>query len=157
MSFPSRLVSLLLNKGFVMLLFVSVTSTAQQTYRGAISAFGSSKVIDEMYVQQIVGQSSSTSNRQGYIKSRPIQVPNIFLQRELSLQPNPVKYFTGVIGIEPEDKFNIYNSEGTKVLSGVSTSRVWHRIDTSKLSAGQYILLATGKYQYLPLMIIKIQ
>ena len=109
----------------------------QSIARSAISAFGSTYQNGMRTIQQTVGQSSPTTNRQGFIQpNNMVAVSRI----SLKLFPNPTRDEIQLINDIRDVRFTIFNAHGLELLSTTSHGGYLTTVSVISWPAGTYYI-----------------
>lgn len=139
---------------FSLILFSVFAVQGQSIARSAIGVAGVSLHDGCATVQSIVGQSSLTVNRQGFIQ--PQQSELIKPSRSASVAPNPTTAFSYLAGVAKGDVIQISTLTGRYIKSIISTSFTRQEVDLEDLPNGIYLLTITGVFEYNTVRLIKV-
>jgi hypothetical protein len=139
---------------FSLILFSVFAVQGQSIVRSAIGVAGVSLYGGGATVQSIVGQSSLTVNRQGFIQ--PQQSELIKPTRSASVAPNPTTAFSYLAGVAKGDLIQISTLSGRYIKSIKSTSFTRQEVDLEDLPSGIYLLTITGVFEYNTIRLIKV-
>ena len=137
------------------LILISVFAVQGQSIaRSAIGAAGVSLHEGSTVVQSITGQSSITTNRQGFIQPQQSELtkPN----RSVSIAPNPTTAVAYLAGVAKGDVIQISTLTGRYIKSIKSTSFTRQEVDLEDLPNGIYLLTITGAFEYNTVRLIKV-
>lgn len=139
---------------FIVLLTICFQANAQSIKRSAIGTAGSTLIDGAVSVQSIVGQSSLTINRQGFIQppgeaaSKPSRVVKAY--------PNPTKSSTFLSGVAKGDNIRVTTLNGVLVYQAQCSSFTRQEIRLGDLPNGPYLISIDGVFEYNVVKLIKI-
>lgn len=138
--------SLLLNSNFLI---------SQSLMRTAVGCAGSSMYIEHQCVQGIMGQSSITINRQGFIQplARHQQAKET---TSIILSPNPAREKVKVIGVAKGDRILLYSEKGELIRSVFVADECGQVLSLDLMPAGTFVLTGLGVHEYIPAKLMKI-
>jgi hypothetical protein len=128
-------------------------SFAQSISRSAIGAAGQTLNIGGVVVQSIIGQSSLTYNRHGFIQPQQSQANTP--ERTMAISPNPTRAISYISGVVKGDQITIYDAQGNIVQSFYSTSFTKQPLNLESNPNGVYLIRVTGSSNYNSLRLIK--
>lgn len=103
------------------------------------------ELVDSAYIDNIVIKGMHIKNRQVitvddqsiiYIKQFPLSTPNVSIQPQLIIYPNPVQEMLGVKGFAEGSTYIIHNALGSICKEGIAMAE----IDVASLNSGFYRL-----------------
>jgi len=133
--------------------FLSVHVSAQSISRSAIGVTGVNVQNNQITLQSIVGQSSLTINRHGFIQPNhiPVTKPN----RSLFLSPNPTRSESYLSGVVKGDRVSIIDVKGNIIDSFLATSFTKQEISLQEYPNGVYVIRVFGAFEYQPIKLVK--
>jgi len=138
----------------IFLLTIALKINAQSIKRSAIGAAGKTLNEGSISVQSIVGQSSLTINRQGFIQPPGEAVIKPF--REVNSYPNPTKSSTFLSGVAKGDKIRLSTLTGVLIYEIACSSFTKQELNLGDLPNGTYMITIEGVFEYNAVKIIKI-
>ena len=139
---------------FIFFLTLGLHTNAQSIKRSAIGAAGKTLNEGSTSVQSIVGQSSLTINRQGFIQ--PPGEAVVKPSREVTAYPNPTKSSTFLSGVAKGDMIRLTTLTGVLVEQFECSSFERQEIRLNDLPNGAYLISIEGVFEYNPVKIIKV-
>lgn len=139
---------------FSLVLFSIFSVQGQSIARSAIGVAGVSLYDGGATVQSIVGQSSLTVNRQGFIQPQQSELSKP--TRSVSIAPNPTTAVAYLAGVAKGDLILISTLSGRYIKSIKSTSFTRQEVDLEDLPSGIYLLTITGVFEYNTVRLIKV-
>ena len=133
--------------------FLSVHVSAQSISRSAIGVTGVNVQNNQTTLQSIVGQSSLTINRHGFIQ--PNHIPVTKPSRSLFLSPNPTRSVSYLSGVVKGDMISIIDTKGNIVDSFLATSFTNQEIPLQEHPNGVYVIRVFGAFEYQPIKLVK--
>ena len=133
--------------------FLSLQVSAQSISRSAIGATGVNIQKNQTTLQSIVGQSSLTLNRHGFIQ--PNHLPVTKPSRSLFLSPNPTRSVSYLSGVVKGDMISIIDTKGNIVDSFLATSFTNQEIPLQEYPNGIYVIRVFGAFEYRPIKLVK--
>ena len=134
--------------------FLSLQVSAQSISRSAIGVTGVNIQNNQTTLQSIVGQSSLTINRHGFIQ--PNHIPVTKPSRSLFLSPNPTRSVSYLSGVVKGDMISIIDTKGNIVDSFLATSFTNQEISLQEFPNGIYIIRVFGAFEYQPIKLVKV-
>lgn len=144
---------LLLTSSLILLALLGVQ--AQSISRSAIGATGIQFHQGTISLQSIVGQSSLTINRHGFIQPHGVGDRTKLPTRLFSLYPNPTKSESIISGVAKGDRISLFSLDGKLIKSFACQSFVEQSISLNSLPNGAYIIIVSGVFNYPSLKLIK--
>jgi hypothetical protein len=126
----------------------------QGIMRSAIGCMGTPMVQNQLSFQSILGQSSLTTNRHGFIQ--PASTAVVTPKRSASATPNPTQNFSTIEGLVPGDALRIIDYTGRIIYVAQITDRTM-RLDFSAYESGVYHISIESAFEYKPIRIIKVE
>lgn len=133
--------------------FLSFQASAQSISRSAIGVTGVNIQNNQTTLQSIVGQSSLTINRHGFIQ--PNHIPVTKPSRSLFLSPNPTRSVSYLSGVVKGDMISIIDTKGNIVDSFLATSFTNQEIPLQEYPNGVYVIRVFGVFEYQPIKLVK--
>lgn len=133
--------------------FLSLQVSAQSISRSAIGVTGVNIQNNQTTLQSIVGQSSLTINRHGFIQ--PDHIPVIKPSRSLFLSPNPTRSESYLSGVVKGDRVSIIDAKGNIIDSFLATSFTKQEIPLQEYPNGVYVIRVFGAFEYQPIKLVK--
>ena len=133
--------------------FLSLQVSAQSISRSAIGVTGVNIQNNQTTLQSIVGQSSLTINRHGFIQ--PNHIPVTKPSRSLFLSPNPTRSVSYLSGVVKGDRVSIIDAKGNIIDSYLATSFTKQEIPLQEYPNGVYIIRVFGAFEYQPIKLVK--
>ena len=135
-------------------LALCLQTSAQSIKRSAIGVAGKTINKGSTSVQSIVGQSSLTINRQGFIQppGEAVTKPS----RKVTVYPNPTQSSTFVSGVAKGDMIRLTTLTGVLVDQFECSSFERQEIRLNDLPNGAYLVSIEGVFEYDPVKIIKV-
>jgi hypothetical protein len=133
--------------------FLSLQISAQSISRSAIGVTGVNIQNNQTTLQSIVGQSSLTVNRHGFIQ--PNHIPVTKPSRSLFLSPNPTRSVSYLSGVVKGDMISIIDAKGNIVESFLATSFTNQEIPLQEYPNGVYVIRVFGAFEYQPIKLVK--
>ena len=133
--------------------FLSLQVSAQSISRSAIGVTGVNIQNNQTTLQSIVGQSSLTINRHGFIQ--PNHIPVTKPSRSLFLSPNPTRSESYLSGVVKGDRVSIIDTKGNIVDSFLATSFTNQEIPLHEYPNGVYVIRVFGAFEYQPIKLVK--
>ncbi len=127
--------------------------SAQSISRSAIGVTGVNIQNNHTTLQSIVGQSSLTINRHGFIQ--PNHIPVSKPSRLLFISPNPTRSVSYLSGVVKGDMISIIDAKGSIVDSFISTSFTKQEIPLQEYPNGVYVIRVFGVFEYQPIKLVK--
>ena len=132
---------------------LSLQVSAQSISRSAIGVTGVNIQNNQTTLQSIVGQSSLTINRHGFIQ--PNHIPVTKPSRSLFLSPNPTSSVSYLSGVVKGDMISIIDTKGNIVDSFLATSFTNQEIPLQEFPNGIYVIRVFGAFEYQPIKLVK--
>ena len=132
---------------------LSLQISAQSISRSAIGVTGVNIQNNQTTLQSIVGQSSLTINRHGFIQ--PNHIPVTKPSRSLFLSPNPTRSVSYLSGVVKGDMISIIDTKGNIVDSFLATSFTNQEIPLQEFPNGVYVIRVFGAFEYQPIKLVK--
>lgn len=132
---------------------LSLQISAQSISRSAIGVTGVNIQNNQTTLQSIVGQSSLTINRHGFIQ--PNHIPITKPSRSLFLSPNPTMSVSYLSGVVKGDMISIIDTKGNIVDSFLATSFTNQEIPLQEFPNGVYVIRVFGAFEYQPIKLVK--
>lgn len=132
---------------------LSLQISAQSISRSAIGVTGVNIQNNQTTLQSIVGQSSLTINRHGFIQ--PNHIPVTKPSRSLFLSPNPTSSVSYLSGVVKGDMISIIDTKGNIVDSFLATSFTNQEIPLQEFPNGIYVIRVFGAFEYQPIKLVK--
>ena len=132
---------------------LSLQISAQSISRSAIGVTGVNIQNNQTTLQSIVGQSSLTINRHGFIQ--PNHIPVTKPSRSLFLSPNPTSSVSYLSGVVKGDMISIIDTKGNIVDSFLATSFTNQEIPLQEFPNGVYVIRVFGAFEYQPIKLVK--
>ena len=133
--------------------FLSLQISAQSISRSAIGVTGVNIQNNQTTFQSIVGQSSLTINRHGFIQPNHIAVTKP--SRSLFLSPNPTRSVSYLSGVVKGDMISVIDAKGNIVDSFLATSFTNQEILLEEYPNGVYVIRVFGAFEYRPIKLVK--
>ena len=133
---------------------LSLQISAQSISRSAIGVTGVNIQNNQTTLQSIVGQSSLTINRHGFIQ--PNHIPITKPSRSLFLSPNPTSSVSYLSGVVKGDMISIIDTKGNIVDSFLATSFTNQEIPLQEFPNGIYVIRVFGAFEYQPIKLVKV-
>ena len=133
--------------------FLSLQISAQSISRSAIGVTGVNIQNNQTTLQSIVGQSSLTINRHGFIQPNHIAVTKP--SRSLFLSPNPTRSVSYLSGVVKGDMISVIDAKGNIVDSFLATSFTNQEIPLQEYPNGVYVIRVFGAFEYQPIKLVK--
>ena len=133
---------------------LSLQATAQSISRSAIGVTGVNIQTNQTTLQSIVGQSSLTINRHGFIQ--PNHIPVTKPSRSLFLSPNPTRSVSYLSGVVKGDMVSILDVKGNIIDSFLATSFTKQEIPLQEYPNGVYVIRVFGAFEYQPIKLVKV-
>jgi len=132
---------------------LSFQVSAQSISRSAIGVAGVNIQSNQTTLQSIVGQSSSTINRHGFIQ--PYHIPVTKPSRSLFFSPNPTRSVSYLSGVVKGDMVSIIDAKGNIIDSFLATSFTKQEISLQEYPNGVYVIRVIGAFEYQPIKLVK--
>ena len=132
---------------------LSLQVSAQSISRSAIGVTGVNIQNNQTTLQSIVGQSSLTVNRHGFIQ--PNHIPVTKPSRSLFMSPNPTRSVSYLSGAVKGDMISIFNAKGNIIDSFLATSFTKQEIPLQEYPNGVYFIRVFGAFEYQPIKLVK--
>lgn len=132
---------------------LSLQISAQSISRSAIGVTGVNIQKNQTTLQSIVGQSSLTIHRHGFIQ--PNHIPVTKPSRLLFLSPNPTSSVSYLSGVVKGDRVSIIDAKGNIVDSFLATSFTKLEIPLQEFPNGVYVIRVFGAFEYQPIKLVK--
>lgn len=134
--------------------FLSLQVSAQSISRSAIGVTGVNIQNNQTTLQSIVGQSSLTINRHGFIQPNHIALTKP--SRSLFLSPNPTRSISYLSGVVKGDMVSIIDTKGNIIDSFLATSFTNQEIPLQEYPNGVYVIRVFGAFEYQPIKLVKV-